>query len=333
MNATTENQNFVIPLIEEDVNYEVVKDTSIFRNVIGQSEACKKLNFYVDSHSNEMPIPTMLFTGSHGLGKTYLARMVADALGRELIEINCGSFGDTKISEKFIEEVLFNQVMGNTPKTLLLDESHKLPQKITTMLLTLLNPNRENVNYYTYKNWIIKFNMAKINVIFATTDAHKMFDPLVDRCKEIYFHSYDRDELLGILDFYLPNVKLACNEDDISYACRGRGRDTFTLSQDIRRYCSLRKKSVITDLEWKEFKDIFDIHAYGLTSKEIELLEMLKDGNPISCRNLAIKMMVNEHNVESELEVRLRELGFIDNVSGGRKITSEGLKCLQEIKG
>ena len=216
---------YVVTLVSEEGKNGRV-DSSVFDKIIGQEEAVRKLLFYIKSHSAETPFPTLLFTGSQGLGKTYFAQKVANSLGRKLVEVNCGSLEKRK---DFIEGVLFEKVLGNECVTLLLDESHKLPTPITTLLLSLLNPTESHCNKLTYKNWVIEYDFSKINVIFATTDAHSMFRPLVNRCEEVYFNIYSNQELYKMLKFYLPDANIKCNQKDLSYACRGRGRDAFVL--------------------------------------------------------------------------------------------------------
>ena len=321
-----DKNDYTVHLITGEDN--AVVNTDPINNIIGQDEVCNKMSFFLESHSEEVPFPTMLFTGSQGLGKSYTAAKIADALGRELIEINCRSIDSTK---QFIEDVLFARVVGPEPKTLLLDESHNLCSDITDTLLTLLNPNKDNVNYYNYKNWTIEYDLSKINLIFATTDAHKMFRPLINRCEEVYFHSYDNDELFEILNFYLPEIKLRCSKKDISDACRGRARDAFILSQNVRRYCKMKKVKTLDKKGWENIKGIFNIYPCGLNSQEIKLMNILANDAPISCRNIAIRLGVNESNVESELELRPRELGFIENSSRGRLLTDNGKQYITQL--
>ena len=320
---TYERSPLVLPLVAGENGFH--KDLSVLQNVIGQDEARKKLMFFIKSHSQQTPFPTMLFTGSQGLGKSYAAGKIADALGRELIEVNCGSCETTK---SFIEDVLRDRVLGEKSKTILLDEAHKLSSEVTTILLTFLNPNKQNKNYFAYKNLMYEYDFSKINVVFATTDAHKMFRPLLNRCTEIYFHPYSNDELFDILGFYLPDINLRCSKEDIAYACRGRARDAFLLSQNVQRYCNMRNTGILNKKGWEEIKDIFGIYPKGLNSQEIELMDALQEYGPISCHNLAVILKVNEKNVESELEVRPRELGFIENSAKGRCLTVEGEKYL-----
>ena len=319
---------YVVTLVSEEGKNGVV-DSPVFDKIIGQEEASRKLSFYIKSHSAETPFPTLLFTGSHGLGKTFLAQKVASSLGRRLVEVNCGSLENSK---DFIEGVLFEKVMGSDRVTLLLDESHKLPIPVTTLLLSLLNPTESHCNKLTYKNWVIEYDFSKINVIFATTDAHKMFKPLVNRCEEVYFNIYSEQELYKILKFYLPGISLKCNKNDLSYACRGRGRDAFVLSQNIKRYCIMNHTKVLTEEGWNELKNIFSIHLQGLNAQELGLLRVLENSSPISCNNIAVRMGVNPQNVESELEIRPRELGFIENGTRGRSLTEDGETYLKLLK-
>ena len=306
---------------------------NVLNEVIGQKDVRKKLSFYVQSHSDSTPFPTAVFTGSQGLGKTYMANKVAEALGRNLIEVNCGVM-DTV--EGFVGDILIKKVTlelgGEKEVTILLDEAHKLSSELTTFLLTVLNPNENNVNSFTYGEWNVQYDMRKINLIFATTDAHMIFRPLLNRCKEIYFGLYNNQDLFKILEYYTENIEITCDKTRISYACRGRARDAFMLAQDIRRYCHMKGKDTFGDLDWKELREVFTIHPYGLNSQEVEFLRVVAKEQPISCNGIAIKMGVNSDNIESEIELRPRELGFVRSEPRGRMLTTEGEAYLKSMK-
>ena len=305
------------------------KNLSVIENIIGQDEARRKLCFFIESHSTDVPLPTMLFNGSKGLGKSHTASKASEAMGRELIEVNCESI---QTEQEFIEGVLFDQVAGSKSKTILLDEAHRLTKAVANVLLTFLNPNITNRNFYNYNGWDIEYDFSKINIIFATTDAHRMIGPLLNRCEDIYFHLYSDDELFKIIQLYLPTIRIRCGKNELAAACRGRARNAFKLSQHILRYCSMNGTRVFNAKGWKAIKDVFAIYPLGLNSQEIILLQLLKNYSPLSCRNIAVRMGVNEQNVEGELEIRVRELGLIENTSRGRLLTPEGLKYIERIQ-
>ena len=318
------NESFVIPLISADLPF-VNGNPEVLRNIIGQTEARKKLSFFIESHSPKTPFPTMLFTGSQGLGKTYMAQKIADSLGRELVEINCGTIINI---DRFVEDILLGRILGDKPKTILLDECHNLPPDVVTNLLTVLNPNIDNANNLSYKNYYFAYDFSKINTILATTDAHRVFRPLLNRCVEIYFSLYSQEDLYLILQHYLPDINIVCDLEDLADACRGRARDAFLLSQNIRRYCVMTNSNTFDNNGWNKVKEIFGIHPRGLYGHEIKLLKILEKSSPISAANLAIRLGVNTNNVEGELEIRMRELGFIESGTRGRSLTEDGKKYL-----
>jgi len=317
-----------VPLVTGNIANEKALDELSY-GVIGQEEAIKKLAFFVQSDSETTPFPTMLFTGSQGLGKSYLATKTTKALGRRFVEVNCGTIQKAK---QFIEEILLGRVLGETPVTLFLDEAHKLSSEIAVLLLSFLNPTSEYKNRVAYRNWIIEYDFSKINVIFATTDAYKIPKPLRNRCEEIYFHSYSEQELFDILKFYLGDIKIGCADwKGIATACRGRARDAFLLAENMKRYCSMEKTNMLTKVGWEKIKHIFGIYPNGLNDQEVDLLRILADNSPISCLNIAVRMGVNERNVEEEIEIRPKEIGFVRNTPQGRILTVEGVQYLQGI--
>jgi len=299
-----------------------------FKGVIGQEEVCNKIKFFLKTHDEETPFPTLLFTGSHGLGKTMIASRVASSLHRRFVEVNCGSI-DT--AEEFYA-VLISKVLGDTPVTILMDEAHRMSKEITTVLLTLLNPSSNRINTLAFKDRDIAYDMSKINMILATTDAYKVFKPLLDRCERVYFNHYTNVELMKMLKFYCQDIKIDCDNDDLANACRGRGRDAYIISNHLKRYAKMVGYNAITKKGWESLKDIFGIYPMGLNRQEVELLGIIKDEQPISCANIALKMMVNEENIESEIEVRPRELGMIRSTTKGRVLTDDGKIYLKNVK-
>ena len=300
--------------------------SGVFENVVGQDEARTTLDFFLGSHSLATPFPTLLFTGGHGLGKTFFAKLVAQALGRQFLEINCRFVNTT---DDFVDVVLRRIFQTNKPTTILLDEAHGLSSDLTDALLSFTNPIPGNINKFVFRNVNISWDMSLINIIFATTDGYKIFDPLRNRCQEIYFYPYSEDELYRIVTNYLPDIQVQCSRKDLALTCRGRGRDAFVLSENVKRYCGNRI-TVFSQNGLNDLKARLGIMPMGLKRAEVDLLRGVAEHGPISASNLAIKLMVNVENVEEELEVRLRELGMIDSTNRGRIATEVGKKYLQQ---
>lgn len=318
--------NVLINLVTEDD--APCNDETVFNGVIGQVNVLKKLDFYVKAHRHSMKVPSLLFTGSHGLGKTYIAERLAENLHRRFSVINASSVVK---AQEFIEGAVFSSICGDKPVTILIDEAHSLTKEVTTVLLSILNPNSSNINIVEHKGIGISFDLNKINFIFATTDAHLMFQPLKNRCETVYFEPYATSETLDLLKFYVPTLKLSCDQEDIAMACRGRARDSFLLANNLKRYCAVNSRNEITQNDWNEIKKIFDIKPMGLNSTDYSVLKHINNNGPISCANLAYKFMVNEDNMRYEIEPRLHELNFIENTPRGRVVTEKGKRYIEEF--
>jgi Holliday junction resolvasome RuvABC ATP-dependent DNA helicase subunit len=317
------SNEILLKLITDD---KEVKPKNDFNRIIGQEDIKNKISFFLNSNSLDAPMPTLFFTGSHGLGKTYMAETLAYNLGRKFIEINSKTIETAK---DLIEGILIDKVLGSEQITILFDEAHGLNNTITTLLLSILSPNSSNRNYIEYKGLKIIFDLTKVNTIFATTDSYKVFPALVNRCEVMYFGPYSNKDLIEMLEMYLPSIKLDADKEDLAYACRGRGRDTFALSQKIKRYCATQNKSNITQDDWKSIKEIFGYNNLGLNNQELNLIRIIGSAGIISCSGIASKMMVSEETIEAEIETRPRELGLIINSSRGRQLTKEGKEYLK----
>lgn len=319
--------NLIYDCTEEDVTIDV---DNAFPEVVGQKKAKEKIAFFLASWQadSDMAFPTLLLTGSHGLGKTYVAKKIAQKMSRRFCEVN-GSMIDNE--KDFFESFIFEQVHGRSPVTVFIDECHKIPKSVMTALLTVLNPTRNNKVVIAYNGVDIVFDMTKINFVFATTDAYQLLPPLKNRCEEVVFRPYSGDELIDMIRFYLgENIDIDCDTSDLVQACRGRGRDTFVLTQNIKRFWaaySIDEEKLSSDM-WEKLKSILGIGKQGLYEREIELVNLIAKHGPISANNLATMMMVNEDNVRQELEVRPRELGLIESTSRGRSVTEQGQRYI-----
>lgn len=317
-----------IELVRNDVN--AVVDKTIFDKVIGQTQARKTIQFFINSHQPSSPFPTLLLTGGHGLGKSMFGELISKSLFREFIEVNCGQI---KTESDFMDIVYSRLLDDRRPATILFDEAHKLSSEITTMLLTLLNPNKRHTNKLEHRGINMIWDLRSINCLFATTDAYMIFRPLRNRCQEVYFYPYSDGDLFKIVQLYLPGVKIQCSRSDLAIVCRSRARDAYILSNNIKRYLSIKtsNQDVLTQNDLNELKDMLGIMKLGLKKSEVDLLQAVYEFGPISASNLATRLMVNQNNIEEELEIRLRELGLIQSTTKGRIITEQGKEYLENL--
>ena len=155
----------------------------LFRSIVGQDKTKKRLNFFLEGQAKSLISPNILFVAPRGSGKTLIAQTYAsqlvgsDGKKKPLITINCSSLVKLK---QFVNDVLVPHVVGKEI-TILFDEASEIPRDITMALLTMLNPNRENRNTFSYADHNIDIDFRQVTFLFATTEAHKIFHALIDR--------------------------------------------------------------------------------------------------------------------------------------------------------
>ena len=105
------------------------------KELIGQAQLKKRLQFYTDSKKATGVIPFLMFNGAKGLGKTEFAKQFAKTLGKPMIEINCSTIRN---GEQFFEQIFIPAILDKDV-TILFDEAHALPNDLVMAFLTIFN--------------------------------------------------------------------------------------------------------------------------------------------------------------------------------------------------
>lgn len=164
--------------------------------------------------------PVMLFLGLQGVGKTSIARSIADSMGRKFTRISLGAIGDVRTlrgSPKTSLDSEPGQIIKALAKTgsmnpvILLDELDKasgnagLLNDVMAALLEILDPE-QNVNFVDH---YIDYPIDISNVFFICTanNLGGISTALLDRMEVIRFTSYTDEEKTVIAKQYLlPRV-------------------------------------------------------------------------------------------------------------------------------
>lgn len=216
---------------------------SNFSQVAGQSHVLQSL---VNALDNERLHHAYLFTGTRGVGKTTLARILAKCLNCEegitskpcescnaCMEINEGRFVDlievdaasrTKVDDtrELLDNVQYAPARGRF-KVYLIDEVHMLSNHSFNALLKTLEEPPPHVKF-----------------LFATTDPQKLPVTILSRCLQFNLKNLSPE----LIEKYLVKV---LDEEGINYdpealwqiaaAARGSMRDALTLADQAISYC------------------------------------------------------------------------------------------------
>ena len=247
-----------------------------FTEVVGQDHIVQALK---NSLKNDMPHQAFLFTGTRGVGKTSLARILTKALNSEhlkngepcnkcdsCLSINDGSSIDFQeidaasrrgISEtKELLETIPYLPSSSKFKVYLIDEVHMLTKESFNSLLKTLEEPPPHVIF-----------------MFATTEVSQIPATILSRCLQLNLNSVSTEDLMSQLANIFSKEKVKYEEGAlqlISEAANGSIRDALTISEKI---ISFTEK----DIRQASVREIL-----GIPDNEIiqEILINLKNNDP-----------------------------------------------------
>ena len=153
-----------------------------FDGIIGLNNTKRRLSFYINNFHISRLMPHILLSSSRGTGKSTLARMIAAGMQRKLVEVNSA---ELKTLDDFFGVIA--QYINDKEACLFLDEVENLSDEVSIALLTILNPNKDNLTKYTHGGVDYIFDFRKFNAIFATTETQSIHHALIDRLRVIGF--------------------------------------------------------------------------------------------------------------------------------------------------
>lgn len=326
----------------------MINDTKAFDSIVGQPEAKRKLAFYLNAYNHTRVMPNLMLCAKKGQGKSLLARETAKQLvafgedGKPLVkedgktlkkktfhEINAATI---KSIRQFVNGILVPHVVDKDC-TVFIDEAHNLKDDVTQSLLTMLNPNSANRNTFVYDDYACDIDFSRQTFIFASTESHSIFAPLMDRLTRIDLQSYTNEDLAKILHKNAPDVEFEDGVlEAISKVVRGNARHAVMMANDIIKYLCGKKKFGMK--QWHDLCQILSIKPFGLSPAEIDLMYFMAERpNGSSLTNLAARSGQSREAIQKDLEHFLQYMGFMEIVAGkGRVLTGRGQDYLKQLK-
>jgi len=295
-----------------------------YSEIVGQEKTKAKLNFLLEGFEQTKIMPHLLFVAPRGCGKTMIAQETAKIMNRQKnVIVNCSTIKNVKS--------FFNQVMlpfvYDKDTTIIFDEASELPRDVTMALLTILNPNTNNQNEFTFEDGTYTFRFNQNSFIFCTTEAQKIFHALADRLYRIDMEDYSYIQLGKIIQNNLKSKSQFIELDvidEVASVCRGNARQAQSLANQISSYLMSKKSNKLTSGGWSEIKGKLSIYPLGLSEIELNIIKILKEHGEVRLTNLSAKTNLTKDMLQKNVEMYLMRNNLIEIRPTGRALTKKG---------
>ena len=316
--------------------HNVMYRPASFADYVGDPTIKARLLMAIEASRRGEPLPHMLFLGGPGLGKTTLAKMVANESQRAFFHI----MGDDLKEKKQLDQLF---VMPPTGTVMLLDEAHSIGRNVLEHLYTLMEDGTLSGTADATKQFALP---GPLTVIGATTEVGELPKPFVDRFRlQIKLKPYSVATLADmgekIVSKFPDRVKVALARESLELVA-GYARGVPRL---MGQYLyQLKDLLVVTwESEWSMFAD--DAARYmayigryvpglGLDDTDVAVLTALRNG-PQSGQMLALTAGEAMLTVQKMHEPFLVASGLMTVTMRGRELTLRGAaamtyaRCLQ----
>ena len=318
---------------------------------IGQPQAVTAVKELIDAALlRGSALPHIILYGSHGLGKTTFAKIIANEMGANFIEVNVSNINAQGMV------TIFKQLKARD--ILFIDEIHTMPLQVAeSVMYSAMQDGR--ITYTEGKGSTARtetLDLPPFTLIGATTEIGKLAKPFIQRAIQVRLEEYSDEVLAEIIksSFY----KLGMKADDdislkISHRCRSNPRianNTVKRISDkaLVRYASLnnirdrgvfgsveeiRKLDIpITEGIVDEFFNENGIDEFGLEKADRELLRIMitrYGGGPVGIDTLARAINESNNVISEKYEAFLIKKGMLKIEREGRVVMPEGYRAMR----
>jgi len=303
--------------------------------IVGQEKAKSRFDFHYDAAKAGEALPSFMLCAPRGFGKT----VIAEAWGLRIRELT----GDVKrirtINAAAVKNLkqfwhsIVMPVINDRDVTLFIDEASELPDDVTMALLSMINPTATNRNKFTYDEHTIDIDLKRQSFMFATTEPHKVFHALMDRCQRVDLEEYSYGDLKTIIQRNAKGIIFAPNVLDlIAPTLRGNARQATKRAHEVKTYLAPHKKTKFTMEDWEKLSRRLDILPLGVNRIELQVLRVLEQRKDCSLTRVAATLGLSPASVQRDYELYLQRQQLMEITTTGRNLTSQGFEYLKQIK-
>ena len=310
-----------------------------FANYVGQNKTRRVLDILCKGAKKRGScIPHVLLSGPPGLGKTTLARIVAQEMGSRLIEVIASNLQATEQMTKHLTRLKAHDV-------LFIDEIHGLPRGVEEVLYGALEDGCIPVTQSGYDDLMKSLGMGgkgqpttsivklpPFTCIGATTLSGLVSDPLRSRFSvTLQLEPYTDQELQTIvlngstaMKFDIPPVVAM----EIAMRSRSTARTAIGNLKWFAEFCEGTGSHPDLSAIGAAF-ELKEVDANGLSKLDRAYLAVLVDsGVPLGVSTLASSVGEGEDNLLQTVEPFLIRKGYVRKTGRGRIATAKAVELV-----
>ena len=297
-----------------------------FGDFTGQPKTVERLQVMVGAARRRgEPLNHVLLSGPPGLGKTTLAFILGQELGRN-VRVTSGP-----VIEKAgdLAGLLTNLEEGDI---LFIDEIHRIPKTVEEYLYSAMEDFRLDIMIDQGPNArSVRLTLPRFTLVGATTRSGLLTAPLRSRFTlQTRIEYYDHATLQQIVRRSCGLLKVTIDEagaGEIARRCRGTPRIANNLINFVRDYALERAGGEVTKPIAARALELLEIDAAGLDEMDKRMLRVIAEnyrGGPVGMSTIAVAVAEEAETLEEVHEPFLIQEGYLQRTPQGRVLTAKG---------
>ncbi|HBK27150.1 MAG TPA: Holliday junction branch migration DNA helicase RuvB, partial [Dialister sp.] len=289
---------------------------------IGQAAFKENLKVYISAaKSRKEPLDHVLLYGPPGLGKTTMAKIIANELGSQFKVTSGPAIGRPGELASILTTLQDHDV-------LFIDEIHRLNRNVEEILYSAMEDFALDIVMGKGTGASsIRIDLAHFTLIGATTRAGSLSAPLRDRFLITnHMQYYTKEELKQIIVRAAHILQIDIDDsgaEEIARRSRGTPRIANRLLKRIRDFAQVQNSPITADIASLALKALH-VDDIGLDELDNEILKAIIykfGGGPVGIDTISAAVSEERATIEDVCEPYLMQIGFLTRTPRGRMTT------------